>query len=284
MHFDNAEGTVFRPPNEANSFILRVTIGCSHNACTFCSMYQKVKFRVRSMAEIEKQIKAAQRQLPDLRRVFLADGSALVLPTDKLLTVLNMLYATFPKLTRVSCYGGPKDILRKSADELNVLRKAGLKMVYLGVESGDPEVLAAINKGVTRDQMLSAAQKVLAADIKLATMLILGVGGKEKTRGHAINTAQLINAIEPSVFSVLTLALEEGTPIKDEADSGKFHPLTPMEILEELKLMIEHVNLSTPTLFTSMHPWNYLPTRAVLPKDKNLLLDEIQEVIDSLRA
>ena len=155
--FDNAEGMVFRPPSEANSFILRVTIGCAHNRCTFCSMYRGVNFRARPLSEIEPIIRQTARRYPHLRRVFLADGDALVLSTDRILAIIELLKAHFPKLSRISCYGGPLDILRKTPADLQLLKQAGLQLVYLGIESGDDQIATALREANvnTREQQPS---------------------------------------------------------------------------------------------------------------------------------
>lgn len=280
MIIDNM-GIVFRPPSEAQSLILRVTLGCSHNACSFCSMYRGVEFRARHIDDIINQITTAAFRCSDIRRVFLADGNALVLSTDKLLKITNLLHKAFPKLSRITCYAGPKDIIRKSPGELAELRNAGLKIIYLGIESGDDEVLAAVNKGVTPVEMATAGQKVLAAGIKLSAMVILGLGGRARTMQHAVNTARVVSDINPSMLSTLTLMLEKGTPLAEEAERGEFIPLSPLETLQELKLMIEHIKVTRPCIFRSNHISNLLPLAGTLPKDKELLLSEINEVIGS---
>ena len=282
MHFDTAEGTVYRPPGEADSLIIRVTIGCSHNSCTFCGMYREVKFRVRSMDEITAQIKLAASNQPNLRRVFLADGNALVLPTAKLLEIINLLRKYFPRLSRVTCYGGPKDILRKSLSELTALKQAGLKIIYLGLESGDEEVLLEVNKGVSSIEMVEAGRRVMATGIKLSLMVILGLGGKKLTRAHAFNTALAINEINPSMLSTLTLMLQGDIPLALAAKQGKFHPLSALEIMQELELMIREIKLLKPCIFRSSHISNLLPLAGTLPKDKDLLLSEINEMVDYL--
>ncbi|SDF36759.1 radical SAM protein [Sporolituus thermophilus] len=277
--FDNAEGMVFRPPSEAKSLILRVTIGCSHNACTFCSMYRDVRFRARPLDEIAAIIGKAARYYPDLRRVFLADGNALVLATDKLLAIMDMLKNAFPKLSRITIYGGPRDILRKTPEELAALRRAGLAIIYLGIESGDDVVLAKVNKGVTAAEMVAAGRKVLDAGIKLSTMVILGLGGRERTEEHALHTAEVVSAINPTMLSALTLMLHKGTPLRQAAEQGEFQPLSPYEFLVELRQMLKHITLSEPCLFRSNHVSNLLPLAGTLPQDKEQLLADIDEVL-----
>ena len=281
--FDNAEGMVFRPPSEANSFILRVTIGCAHNRCTFCSMYRDVQFRARPMSEIEPIVRSTARHYPQLRRVFLADGDALVLSTNKLLDILALLRDSFPKLSRVTCYGGPLDILRKSPEELQQLKQAGLHMIYLGIESGDDEVLARVQKGVTSEQMIAAGQKILAAGMKLSAMLVLGLGGKELSRQHAQGSARVASAINPTMLSALTLMLHRGTPLRAEADNGLFQPLSPYDFVIELKELITCLDMKSPCIFRSNHVSNMLPLAGTLPGDKANLLSQTDEAIAALK-
>ncbi|MHC1760729.1 MAG: radical SAM protein [Negativicutes bacterium] len=281
--FDHAEGMVFRPPSEANSFILRATIGCAHNRCTFCSMYRDVQFRARPISEIEPIIRKTARHYPDLRRVFLADGDALVLSTHKLLEIMELLKAHFPKLTRITCYGGPLDILRKSPEELLSLKQAGLQMVYLGIESGDDEVLTRVQKGVTSEEMIQAGQKILAAGMKLSAMLVLGLGGRELSLQHARNSARVASAINPTMLSALTLMLHRGTPLRAEAEHGKFHPLSPYEFVQELTELVTHLNMHSPCIFRSNHVSNMLPLAGTLPGDKNNLLEQAKDALQLLK-
>lgn len=274
---------VYRPPSEAKSFILRITRGCSHNKCTFCAMYRNVPFQIRPMEKIEQEITQMAKFYPELRRVFLADGNALVLGTDKLLAIMERLHTAFPMLTRITCYGAPKDILRKTPAELAALQEAGLKIIYLGIESGDDEVLTEINKGVTANEMIAAGQKVLAADIKLSAMVILGLGGKKHTHNHAVNTAQVINAISPTMLGVLSLAIFDGTPLKKAVDQGKFVPLSTREGMLELKEMLEHIDVQQPCIFRCNHVSNFLPLKGVLNRDKPQLLADVQEVLEYLK-
>ena len=281
--FDHAEGMVFRPPSEANSFILRATIGCAHNRCTFCSMYRDVQFRARPISEIEPIIRKTARHYPDLRRVFLADGDALVLSTPKLLEIMELLKAHFPKLSRITCYGGPLDILRKSPEELLSLKQAGLQMVYLGIESGDDEVLTRVQKGVTGEEMIQAGQKILAAGMKLSAMLVLGLGGRELSLQHARNSARVASAINPTMLSALTLMLHRGTPLRAEAEQGKFQPLSPYEFVQELTELVTHLNMHSPCIFRSNHVSNMLPLAGTLPGDKNSLLEQAEDALHLLK-
>lgn len=276
--FDNAEGMVFRPPSEANSFILRVTIGCSHNACTFCSMYKGVRFRIRPLEEVMQLIHQTAKFHPHLRRVFLADGNALSLPNEQLLTIMSALHSAFPKLSRITCYGGPKDILRKTEEELLVLKQAGLQMIYLGIESGDDDVLKLVNKGATAEEMIQAGRKVVASGIKLSAMVILGLGGQTLTRQHAINTGKVVSAINPTMLSALTLMLHDQTPLRAAAERGEFIPLSPYGFVAELEQLLTHTTVTSPCIFRSNHVSNMLPLAGTLPADRDKLLADVTAV------
>lgn len=276
MYFDTADGPVFRPPSEANSFILRVTMGCSHNRCTYCNMYRSVDFRLRTMAEIMAQVNEAKKYKDFIRRIFLADGNALVLPTDRLLEILEILKMTFPKLRRVACYAGPKDILRKTSEELRQLHEGGLALVYYGMESGDDEVLSHVCKGVTAQESIAAGQRVVASGMKLSMMVIVGLGGKAGSKGHAHHTALAINAIRPNMLSALTLMMYRGSELRDEYERGEFELLSPGESMGELCELISQLDIphGAHCLFRSNHISNHIALAGTLPRDKEKLLAE----------
>lgn len=279
MFFDTYDTPVFRPPSEARSFILRVTRGCAHNKCTYCNMYRGVPFQILKDEEISRQIALAAHFGKDrVRRVFLADGDALVLPTAKLLKILQALRDTFPKLQRVSSYAAPKDILRKSEDELRQLKEAGLQLLYYGMETGDDATLKAVNKGVNGEEAVEAGRRVTASGMKLSIMVILGLAGKEGSHRHAIETAKAINIIQPTMWSALCLMLYRGSELLEQFERGEFNPLSPAECMEELYTIMENVNLPADKhcLFRSNHISNYIPLAGTLPKDKQKLLAEIK--------
>lgn len=285
MFFDSYETPVFRPPSEARSFILRVTRGCAHNHCTYCNMYRGVPFQILTDEEISRQIVMAEYYgKQKVRRVFLADGDALVLPTAKLLKILNVLKEKFPKLQRVSSYAAPKDMLRKSVDELRQLKEAGLEVLYYGMESGDDATLKAVKKGVDGPQAIEAGRRVREAGIKLSMMVILGLAGVEGSRQHALETAKAINIIKPNYLSALCLMLYRGSELKEQFEAGLFHPLSPGGLMDELKLIMENVNIPEDThcLFRSNHVSNYVQFAATLPKDKEQLLKEISYAAQEL--
>ena len=286
LFFDSWDTPVFRPPSEAESFILRVTRGCAHNSCTYCNMYRGVKFEKLSDEQIMRQIAMAYSvDAEGVRRVFLADGDALVLPTDRLLKILATLKKYFPNLERVSSYAAPGDILRKSVEELTALREAGLQMLYYGMESGDSQTLKDIRKGVNGEQSIEVGKRVRAAGMQLSIMVILGIAGKEGSERHALSTAHAINEIKPTHLSALSLMLYRGSELKAQFERGEFHPLPPYGLMEELKLMVEHLDLpeTEHMIFRSNHVSNYIRLAATLPRDKQLLLDDIEESIQYLK-
>jgi len=282
MFFDSYDTPVFRPPSEAESFILRVTRGCAHNHCTYCNMYRGVKFEKLTDEEITRQIAMAYAtDAEGVRRVFLADGDALVLPTEKLLQILWTLKKYFPNLQRVSSYAAPGDILRKSVDELKQLREAGLTLLYYGMESGDTQTLTDIRKGVNGPQSIEVGQKVIAAGMQLSIMIILGIAGVEGSERHALATAHAINEIKPTMLSALSLMLYRGSELKDQFEKGLFHPLTPAGLMEELKVIVEHLDLpeTEHMIFRSNHVSNYIRLAATLPAEKEQLLEDIDDSI-----
>lgn len=286
MFFDDYDTPVFRPPSEAESFILRVTRGCAHNSCTYCNMYRGVKFEKLSDEQIMRQIAMAySTDAESVRRVFLADGDALVLPTERLLKILSVLKKYFPYLERVSSYSAPRDILGKSVEELTELRKAGLTLLYYGMESGDARTLKDIRKGVNDKQSIEAGKRVIAAGMQLSIMIILGIAGKEGSTRHALATAHAINEIKPTMLSALSLMLYRGSELKEQFERGEFHPLTPAQLMEELKLIMEHVDLpeSEHMIFRSNHVSNYIRLAATLPRDKEQLMSDIDRSIHHLK-
>ncbi len=279
LFFDESDTPLFRPPSEANSFLLRVTRGCAHNKCTYCNMYRGVPFQLVTDEEIDRQIALAKKYGGrHVRRVFLADGDALVLSTEKLLRILRKLKETFPNLERVSSYAAPKDILRKSVDELKQLNEAGLKLLYYGMESGDSVTLAHVNKGVDGPQSIEAGQRVRAAGMKLSMMIILGLAGAEGTERHAIETAKAINAIQPTMLGAICLMLYRGSELKEEFERGEFTPMPPAGLMRELGEIICRLELpeDSECIFRSNHVSNYVPLKATLPAEKDKLLKDIE--------
>lgn len=287
LFFDDYDTPVFRPPSEADSFILRVTRGCAHNSCTYCNMYRGVKFEKLSDEQIMRQIAIAYSVDRDgVRKVFLADGDALVLPTERLLKILYTLKKYFPNLEKVSSYAAPGDILRKSVDELKQLREAGLQLLYYGMESGDSQTLKDIRKGVNGEQSIEVGKRVRAAGMDLSIMIILGIAGVPGSERHALATAHAINEIKPNYLSALSLMLSRGSELKDQFERGEFTPLPPYGLMEELKVIVEHLDLpeTEHMVFRSNHVSNYIRLAATLPRDKDLLLKDIDRSIEYLKS
>jgi len=267
---------VFRPPSEAASYLLHVTYGCSHNLCGFCAMYRTKRFRVRPEAEVREDIEAASRLLPATDKVFLLDGDATTLATARLLPVLERLRAAFPRLRRVGAYANASSVLSKSDAEMRALSEAGLRILYFGLESGDPETLRRIEKGATREEIVEAVRRAHAAGVKTSVMALLGIAGRERFREHARATAEAASAANPRFLSLLTATPVAGTPFHDEVASGRITLPSPEEILEELRLLVEGLRLEG-TVFRSNHASNYLPLAGRLPQDRERLLREIDD-------
>lgn len=271
------EGIVYRPPSEARSLIVQVTIGCAHNTCTFCNMYKAKDFRVRSMEEIMEDLQEAHDSYGAyVQKVFLADGDALVLQTEKLLEILRAVKELFPNCTRVASYGTAQDILRKSEEELQSLQKAGLGIVYVGAESGDDEILKSICKGVTAEELKAAGQKLKRCRIQTSVTLISGLGGRKKVEEHARSCAELISAMNPEYASFLTLRLYEGTPMYDDVVKGRFERITADEIVDEMKIFLENVD-SPGTVFRTNHASNYVVLAGNLNEDIPSMLAQLDE-------
>lgn len=272
------EGAVYRPPSEAYSLIIQLTIGCARNMCTFCSMYKDKKFRVRSLDEVVEDLELARRYYgkQGIRRVFLADGDALIVKTKDLLYILGKIKEIMPEVERVSAYGAPADVLLKTVEELAHLKAAGLDMIYIGAESGDDGVLRDVKKGVTSSQIIEAGQRLKKAGMIVSITLISGLGGKSRMQEHAVNSAKVISAIKPEYASFLTLLLEPGTPMHDDYMAGKFELLSPQDTLEEMKLFLENVD-SEGTVFRSNHASNYISLKGTFNQDNERMLRQIEE-------
>ena len=274
------EGYIYNPPSEDKGLMLRVAVGCSHNACTFCGMYRNVKFRVRPLDQLLPLIAEAKERTPNLRRVFLGDGNALTAPTDELLPILQRLKSTFPTLNSISCAARASDLLEKTPADLALLSSKGLSLIYLGVESGDDEVLRRINKGVTADEIKNAGQAADAAGIELSTMIILGLGGKELTEEHAIHTADILNDLSPSMLGIMTLLPRAGTPLERQIEVGQFQRLSRQETLQELLTLLTRLNLPRPSILRASHIYNFVNLAGTLPEDKETLLAQVRQSLE----
>lgn len=265
---------VFRPPSEGRSLIIQLTLGCSWNKCAFCEMYTSKQFRARKEEDIFKDIEAFIPYAGEIRRVFLADGDPMVLSTKRLLRVLDKLNQVFPKLQRISAYASPNNLMRKSLSELKELQSAGLKLLFVGLESGDDKVLELINKGETSKTMIEALNKSKSAGLHSSVMIINGVGGKTFSRQHAINSAKLINEIQPKYLSTLVLTAYKGMDYLKSRLNFEFEELNNIELIQEMRLFIEHLQLEE-TIFRSDHASNHLVMKGVLKRDKASFLEQI---------
>jgi radical SAM superfamily enzyme YgiQ (UPF0313 family) len=273
------EGSIYRPPSEARSLILQATVGCSHNQCAFCIAYQDKHYRVRPEADLFQEIDWAAREMPGTRRVFLADGDALVLSTDRLLRILERLFDTLPSLERVTTYGSPQNLVHKTVTDLRRLREAGLTMVYYGIESGDDDILKRIQKGATSDHIISGGLKSKEAGMDLSATVILGTGGPSLSTRHAEATAKVLNAIAPRYASALTLMLEPRRPsYVDVFGDPSWRMLEPLEILTECRHLLANIHADG-IIFRSNHASNYLSLAGDLQADKPRLIAEIDTAL-----
>ncbi len=273
------EGNIYRPPGEWRSYLLQVTVGCSHNQCTFCSMYKDKRFHIRPLEDIFEDIEMARdyygRMGRPVKRVFLCDGDAIIMKTEQLLAILRKLYETFPELERVTAYAGPRSTLSKSPEELRSLREAGLYRVYLGVETGDDALLHTIKKGVGAAEMLEAGVRLREAGLDLWVMVLLGLAGPgEPSRRHILATAEMMNRMKPRHLSALTLMAEPDTELGEQVERGEFQLITGPEALLETRLLLERLEVD-PLHFTCDHASNYLPLKGGLPEDRETMIAAI---------
>lgn len=275
MHY---KGNCIRPPPEASSILLQVTLGCSHNKCTFCGTYKDKPFSIKDNDIILSDILFASKYMKRQNHVFLMDGDALIIPQKRLMWILERIEEHLPWVKRVGAYANVKSITMKSPQELAELRENKLGMLYLGVETGDNEIRKKINKGSSAQDCLEMGKKVKNAGMELTVTVLLGIAGKEKSMDHARSTGELISAMDPNYVSALTLILIPGTPLWEEYERGDFKPPDEQGLLIEMKEMIAYTNLSS-GLFSSNHASNYLPLRAWLPKGKQEALDLIDAAL-----
>ncbi len=269
---------LFRPPSEAYSFILQITLGCSWNRCAFCEMYTMKKFTERPLDVILDDMEQMMPYKKEVRKVFLADGNALVLSTEKLEKVLEELNARFPKISRISAYAIAKDLKNKSINELRQLREKGLQLLYVGVESGDDDVLAAVNKGESFESQVKSLQKAKEAGMRLSVMILNGLGGKRMSDQHAIQSARLCNAVQPEFLSTLVLSYPHGKEHFKKRFKGDFEELNTTGMIREIKSFIENLELEN-TIFRSDHASNYLVLKGNLNRDKEELLKRIEDAL-----
>ena len=273
----NYDAPLYRPPSEARSLIFQVTLGCSFNQCSFCDMYRSKEYSERPWEEIKLEIDMMAKQLPDTRRIFLADGDAFNLDADYMVNILRYIYEKFPNLERVSCYAMPMNILQKSTDDLKKMHDAGLNMLYLGIESGSDIVLKKVTKGATGKTIIKSVNKAKDAGYTMSCMVILGLGGKKYSKDHIQGTADVLNACSPNYVGALTLYLENG--IKDEflqKYNGEFVRLNDDEALDELEGLLSKIDTKDEIIFRANHGSNAYTIKGTFPQDKQQMLDQIR--------
>ncbi len=274
------KGNVIRPPSEADSLILQITYGCSHNRCTFCPTYKNIPFRLRSLNEIDEDLTDVGFES---RRIFLCDGDPLVTAFDRLVTIFDLINSRFPDLNRIGAYANARSLLLRTPEEMNILRAKKLKIIYLGLESGDDEILSRVKKGATADEMVSAAARVKEAGIKLSVMALNGIAGTDLSVRHAEKTGKILSLMDADYISLLTVMPVPGTAFYDDVSSGRLKLPEPMDILREIKVMLE--NLETERgLFFANHASNYLPLQGKLPGEKEKMIELLNSVIKSNRS
>ncbi|MHA3963158.1 MAG: radical SAM protein [Candidatus Thorarchaeota archaeon SMTZ1-45] len=275
------EGSIWRPPSEARSLILQATVGCSHNACIFCVSYKQKSYKVRGAKGVQSDLNTLPHEYKQhVKRVFLADGNALAMSTDELIKTLNVLKPELPMLERVGIYGYARDVRDKTVDNLISIKDAGLGIVYLGLETGDDELLRWARKGVGSRENIDACKKIRNASIPLSLTIILGLGGLEHSERHAQATAKALNEIDPEYIGALTLMTPPGTRISEMIKDREFEPMDPMDILKELKILVEGLEL-TNCIFRTNHASNYLPIRGTLGRDKEAMVQVLSDIIRS---
>ncbi len=275
MHY---EGNIIRPPSEANSILLQVTVGCSRNKCTFCGSYQGERFKIKPEAIISEDIEFAAQNCQRQRRLFLCDGDALIVPQKRLMHWLQSIQSKLPWVTRVGAYANAKSLAMKSMDELRALRDSGLGILYMGLETGDDVTLKAINKGASAQTLIEMGRKAKAAGFKLSVTVLLGIAGRERSHIHAQATGKVLSDMDPDYIGALSLMLIPGTPLYNDYQAGKFPLLDAREMLTELRTLFAHTHL-TRGLFHANHASNYLPIKARLPKDRSAVLNLIDRAL-----
>ncbi|MGL5258157.1 MAG: radical SAM protein [Proteocatella sp.] len=272
------EGAVYRPPSEARSLIIQATLGCSHNKCTFCSMYKDKPFRARAFEDVENDLRYARSMYSHVRRIFLADGDALILSFEKLSRILLCIKELFPECERIGIYGTSKSINIKTLEELVELKKLGLGIIYLGLESGNEEILRRIQKGETAEDIVKAGKKVKESEILLSVTAISGLGSQELKDEHAIDTAKALSAMKPDFIGFLALMVEREAELYKDVLNSNFKLLTPIEIVEEMILFLKNID-SEGSVFRSNHASNYFSLYGDLNKDVPSMLAELEEVL-----
>lgn len=270
---------LYRPPSEANSIIFQVTLGCSFNKCSFCNMYRTKEYSERPWEEIKSEIDIVSKSFPQTERIFLADGDAINLSTEKLVQILDYIKEKFPNLARISCYAMPKNLLQKSPDELTLLNSKGLDMLYIGIETGNDILLKKITKGATSKSIIDACNRAKKSGFIISCMIILGIGGKKYSMDHMKETARVVSDVSPNFLAALTLIIEDG--VYDEfmkKFSEPFETLDDTMILNELELLLNNINPISPIVFRANHASNVYSIGGNLPDDKEKMLAVVRSL------
>jgi len=272
---------LYRPPSEADSLIFQVTLGCSFNVCSFCNMYRTKDYVERPWDEIKTEIDLVAKQMQDTRRIFLADGDALNLSTDKMIQILDYLHTKFPEIERISCYAMPKNLLEKSSEDLKKLYDAGLTMFYIGIESGSNKILQKVTKGATGQTIIKACKNAMDAGYTISCMIILGLGGKTLSKEHIDDTAKVVSEVSPQYLGALTLHIEDG--IREEFMTKFKEPFVPIDdadALVELENLVSKIEPKSPIIFRANHGSNAYPIGGTFPEDKDAILGKISYLKD----
>lgn len=273
------EGTVYRPPSEANSLIIQATIGCPHNRCTFCPLYKNTTFRIRPVQEIKEDLFAAREYYGQfIESVFFADGNTIIMKTDQLIEIFDYARSLFPHLERITVYGSSRFVGKKSLEDLRRLKEAGLGRVHMGMESGDDITLQRIKKGTNSAEIIASGSKLKEAGIETSEYYLVGIGGRERTREHAINSALTLSAFSPDYIRLRTYIPMPGTPLFEDYQNGVFQLLSPHEALREIRLLVENLNCNNSQVFSD-HINNYWNVHGLLPNDREIMLAGIDKAL-----
>ncbi|MGL6259671.1 B12-binding domain-containing radical SAM protein [Vibrio sp. WXL210] len=271
------EGKIYRPWPEANSVLIQVTLGCSINTCTFCTMFDDKRFQIRDLEDVFADIEQVRRVYPHVESLFLTDGNVLAARTDYLLKVLSKIRTTFPECQHIALYGGMNDFRRKTVEELKALKQAGLSLVYAGLESGDPVVLDKIKKRMTQEHVIEGMSRAKAAEIPVLLSFIFGLGGRERSKEHIEETTKLLNEVKPEQIAPMALAIQPGSELEKELERGEFTLPTQLQILEEEQYLLRHLNIDT--YYWGDHGNNIVPQRGYLPDSQTAILQRIESAI-----
>lgn len=273
------EGTIFRPPSEAGSLLIQATVGCPHNKCTFCSMYKNTRFRVRSVEDIKEDLVTARDYYgPFVESVFFPDGNTIIMKTAQLEEIFRFTRELFPELQRITIYGSARFVNKKGLEELKRLKEAGLTRIHMGMESGDDITLERICKGVTAAEIITAGQKLKETGIEVSEYYMVGIGGRARWKEHAEGSARVLSAINPDYIRLRTFAPEGNTPIMEEIKAGTMQLLSPHEALREIRVLIENLQCQG-SMVVSDHISNYWNINGILPRDRDLMLAEIDKAL-----